>query len=83
MKKVHQRRFRIEVQSLSRELQWFATSACRFGSNAAVNDLWLEVEMGDVAFEAAVVHYIKGVLGRRYQRLELAPIRDHCREDAA
>jgi hypothetical protein len=69
---------RITLANLSQELQAFADQRYRFQAMAGLNDLWLVIDLGDQAFERAVVEYIQGLLSRRYAPFGRVTINSHC-----
>jgi hypothetical protein len=78
MWKPGQRFIQIDRGTLSDELTRFANKVYTFAAKREVNDMWPEVEFGDFAFELAVVHYVKNLLGQHYQPLARATVEIHC-----
>ena len=78
--KVDQRIVRIDLASLSSELRRFSSKDYAFGSQAKTNDMWLEVDFGDLAFERAAVEYIRGLLAARYMPFVGIKVETHCSE---
>ena len=78
MRKPGQRRVHIDTNSISQELQKFATKAYRFGADASTNDMWLELDFSDGPFEQAVVVYVQHLIGANYRPLAAVPIETHC-----
>ncbi len=77
-RKPGQRVVRLDRASVSRELEKFESKSYRFGSEAAINDVWLEVDFGDTAFERAVVEYVKTLLAAHYTPFNKAAVEVHC-----
>jgi len=77
-KKPGQRRIRLNIASLSGELQKFDQKVYVFGAYPAANDMWIEVDFSDAAFELAVLAYIQVLIGRHYLPLAGATIDTHC-----
>ncbi len=78
MHKTGQRRVRITANSISHELQQFARKSYRFGADASNNDMWLEVDFADAAFEQALVAHVQHLIGASYKPLASVPIEEHC-----
>ncbi len=78
MNKPNQRKCRIDVANISTELQKFANKQYKFQSTASLNDLWLEIDLGDEDFERAVLGYILRLLGQHYKPFTKGRIRFHC-----
>ena len=76
--KAAQRTVRLNVRTLSSELGKFSDKAYRFASEAALNDMWIEVDFGDEAFERAVVGYVKTLLARHYRPFAGVRVTGHC-----
>lgn len=53
-----QRLIQIELDTLTSELLKFVREEHKFEANTTFNDMWLEVNLGDVVFEEAVLAYI-------------------------
>lgn len=73
-----QRVVRLDIGTLSRELNRFAMKEHRFGAQAETNDMWLEVNLGDTTFERAVVEYVKTLLAQHYTPFARIKIDEHC-----
>jgi len=73
-----QRIIRIDIGSLSTELDRFKTSYYRFGANASINDMWLYVDFNNSDFERAVVEYVRGLLSEHYTPFDRAKVIQHC-----
>jgi len=76
--KAGQRRLAINPATFAAEHGRLASAAYDFGSTAAVNDMWLEIDFGDRDFELAIVAFIQRLLGARYAPLGRAQIERHC-----
>ena len=68
----------INLGNLSTELTRFSQQQHAFGSTAAENDMWLEIDLGDDELERAVVSFIRRVLATRYQPFAAAGLENHC-----
>jgi len=78
MAKQSQRSVRINPKTISTELKRFKAKGYAFTANAAGNDMWLEADFGDAAFEVAVVNYVHHLIGEHYAPLGKAIIGTHC-----
>lgn len=63
-------------ETFSAAIAPFVNGEVRFASEAALNDLWLDLDFGDYEFEEAIGRYIQRLLGKRYRPLAGAPWRD-------
>jgi hypothetical protein len=77
-RKPEQRVVRLETSTLSSELKKFEQKQYTFAADASRNDLWLEVDFGDLEFERAVVAYVKKILASHYTPFARASIDTHC-----
>lgn len=77
-RKREQRIVRLDNATLSSQLKRFSAKDYRFGAQAEINDMWLEVNFDDAEFEIAVTQYIKRILGRHYRPLATAKVDQHC-----
>jgi hypothetical protein len=59
-----QRVVRINVESLSEEIGRFKNKEYRFAADATNNDMWIEVDFGDADFEAAIIEYVRRLIGK-------------------
>lgn len=73
-----QRLVRLDISSLSTELKRFKANDYRFGSTAETNDMWLEVDFADPAFERAVVEYVRKLLAEHYTPFGQVGVEQHC-----
>ena len=73
-RKEGQRLVSMNLDSLSRELGRFQFKEYRFGSIAALNDMWVEVECGDPEFDLAVTRLLHRILGKRYKPFREASV---------
>ena len=73
-----QRIFHLNIETVSSMLKMFENNEVRFTAQATLNDMWLEVDFNNQAFEVAIVLYIKEILGRYYKPYQAAPISTHC-----
>ncbi len=76
--KPNQRYCRINLSTISFELQNFHMKKYTFASNAEHNDMWLEIDFQDTEFEQAVVDYICRILQRHYKRFTSVKTIHHC-----
>lgn len=65
--KVNQRVLKINISNLSDYLMKFKQSKYKFESSQKFNDMWLEINFGNINFEVAVAEYILFLLGKRYK----------------
>ena len=77
-RKAGQRRVRVGPKHITTELGRFKDGHYRFASQADTNDMWLEIDFSDVAFELAVARHIHNLLGNRYKRFRDCSPEDHC-----
>jgi hypothetical protein len=64
--------------TISKELELFATNSYRFGAEAELNSLWLEVDFEDRSFELAVARHIRRLLMKHYTPFARARLTKHC-----
>jgi hypothetical protein len=64
-----QRVVAISPTTFSAEIARFVDMEVAFASKAELNDLWLELDFGDVEFEQRLGEYIQRLLGKRYEPL--------------
>ncbi len=64
--KLDQRYIRVNIRTLSEELENFRDKQYPFASNPERNDMWLEIDLDDREFELAVLDYICRLLGMHY-----------------
>ena len=77
-RKTGQRLVRLDLSTLSSELKNFEQKQYTFGAEAATNDLWLDVDLGDTGFERAVVEYVKKLLAAHYTPFGRVTVDTHC-----
>lgn len=77
-----QRVVELRVATLSAELERFAAKEHRFAPNPDANDMWLNVEFGDPAFEWAVIEYVRRLLRRHYTPFARIKVDEHCQAPA-
>jgi hypothetical protein len=76
--KPNQRYCRINLVTISTELQNFQNKKYTFAANPEHNDIWIEIDFQNQAFELAVLEYVCLLLGKHYKPLAgLKPAR-HC-----
>jgi len=69
--KLNPRVYPVTFENIAKIVKKIKSPDLKFASNQAENDLWLEINFGDVVFEKAFAEYILRVLGKRYK-----PFRD-------
>ncbi len=72
------RTVRIDLSNLSEELTKFVEEKHKFNSTSEFNDMWLEISLGDLAFEIAVVLFIVAQLGKTYKPFKGMSPSIHC-----
>jgi hypothetical protein len=72
------RTIKIEISNLSQELTRFVEGDHKFTSTSEFNDMWLELSLGDLAFEIAVVLFIVQQLGKTYKSFKGMSPSIHC-----
>lgn len=77
-RKAGQRVVHVTVETLTQELRTFHTNDYSFGSTQEVNDMWIELDLGDAEYEAATLRFIKKALSVCYKPFEDAEISVHC-----
>ena len=77
-RKQGQRRVFLNTTSIGTELRRFVERGYDFAAQAANNDMWLDLDFSDAAFELAIVKYILRRLGVRYKRFRDCEIEWHC-----
>jgi ATP-dependent exoDNAse (exonuclease V) beta subunit len=76
--KPKQRYIRINLETISEELKSFHDQKYTFAATQERNDMWLEIEFHNHAFELAVLEYICGMLGQHYKPLQGLKPETHC-----
>jgi len=76
--KSDQRQFAISEDSLATVLSDFIRGDVPFAATAAVNDLWLRIDLRTREQEVGVVNVIQALLGKRYVPLRDAPVSIRC-----
>jgi hypothetical protein len=72
------RTVKIELSNLSQELTRFVEGEHIFNASKEFNDMWLEIALGDLAFEIAVVLFIVQQLGKTYKIFKGMSPSIHC-----
>jgi hypothetical protein len=72
------RTIKIGLSNLSEELSKFVEGSHKFNSTSEFNDMWLEISLGDLAFEIAVVLFIVAQLGKVYKPFKGMSPSIHC-----
>lgn len=80
MEKEGQRYVRIDLSSLSGDLERFANKEHRFASSSATNDMWLEIDLKNEQFELSVVDFIHSLLALQYKPFQDAMCVIHCEQ---
>ena len=75
-RKEDRRRLRIDAASISAALS--TLDEMPFRSQADANDLWLEIDFDDLAFERGVAEFVVRRLGARYRPLAGVVLDRHC-----
>ena len=76
--KAEQQEACIDVRNVSVELLKFVGGKYEFRSDAAHNDMWIQIDFKDIALEEAILHYILDRLGERYSPFAGIDVRRHC-----
>jgi hypothetical protein len=76
--KVNQRRIKIDVNNISSELNNFIKKIYTFGSTPNDNDMWLEVDLGDLIFELNLLEHIRKIIAKHYTPFNGINIQTHC-----
>jgi hypothetical protein len=76
--KTNQRYLHINLNTISDELQNFNERKYLFASYQERNDMWIEIDFQDQAFEMAVLEYICRILGKHYHPLANLVPQIHC-----
>lgn len=79
MNKEGQRTVKINVQTLTNEIDNFLHKKYRFASEQTWNDMWLEVDFeGDSEFEKSNVYFLHSILKRHYKPFRNIEVENHC-----
>ena len=65
--KTNQRVIKININNLSEYFQSFESQRYKFKSSREYNDMWLEINLGNMDFEIAVAMHIVHLLGKKYK----------------
>ena len=76
--KANQRIIRINVNNASTELNNFINKIYTFGSTPNDNDMWLEIDFGDLLFEMSLLEYIRKIIAKHYTPFNSINIQLHC-----
>ncbi len=76
--KPDQRVSRINLESLSIELEKFTDKTYAFASIPEQNDIWLEIDLGDISFETAVADYVLKLIAQHYTPMRSVKPTTHC-----
>ncbi len=72
------RTVKLLISNLSQELEKFIEGEYKFNATKEFNDMWLEISLGDLAFEIAVVLFIVAQLGKSYKQFKGMSPSIHC-----
>ena len=75
---VSQRRIRLTLDTLSRKLIRFVDQEHRFAASAGLNDMRIEIDLGDAALECVTAEYVIRVLAQRYSAFADSAVKEHC-----
>jgi hypothetical protein len=78
MNKPDQRYVRINIATISVELEMFDNKEYIFAAHPGANDMWLEIDFSDSEFENAVLEYIRRSIGRHYSPFSRVVVESHC-----
>jgi hypothetical protein len=76
--KPEQRQLVVNLDTLAQAVQHVCDPAFRFAAQAGLNDLRLDLDFGNPAFEEAFARYLLFRLGARYTPFRRAPVKWHC-----
>jgi hypothetical protein len=76
--KTNQRNIRINIITITQELQNFRDKKYTFAANPEHNDMWLEIDFHNREFELAVLNYVCHLIGRHYRPLAGIRPNIHC-----
>lgn len=76
--KQKQRVLRLNVTTLSMEMNRFENKYYQFGSNHEINDMWCEIDLEDSILELAVIEDIKKLLADYYTSFKTVEVVKHC-----
>jgi hypothetical protein len=76
--KPDQRISRITLESLSSELAKFASKEYTFASDLGHNDIWVEIDLGDIQLETAVADYVLKLVAEHYSPMRGVKPTTHC-----
>lgn len=74
--KEHQRRLQFDAATFAVALN--ALDDMPFRAEAGFNDVWLEIDFNDQAFELAVAEFVVRRLAGRYSRIARIKLTQHC-----
>jgi hypothetical protein len=74
----NQRLLKLNIETFEHIIRDFIEGNFTFRAEAELNDAWLEIDFGDLAFEIAIVHYIIFLLGRQYAPFDKLNPELHC-----
>lgn len=72
------RTVKLGISNLSQELIKFVEGEYKFNATREFNDMWLEIDLGDLAFEIATVLFIVQQLGKSHKQFKGMSPSIHC-----
>jgi hypothetical protein len=72
------RKVKLGIANLSQELPRFVEGEHKFNATKEFNDMWLEIDLGDLAFEIATILFIVQQLGKVYKPFKGMSPSIHC-----
>ncbi len=76
--KDQQRFLQISTDNVLRILSRFQNEEFRFAAEPKFNDMWLEIELVDLAAELALVEEIRLIFGCKYKPFAQVTLMQHC-----
>ncbi len=76
--KPDQRYVKINLETISSELNNFANRYFKFAADSSHNDLWLEIDFEDQKFETEILGYVCRLLGKQYSPFGNIVPQTHC-----
>jgi hypothetical protein len=74
----NQRRLKIDLLTIETVLKTIMDGELEFRSEQGLNDVWLEIDFGDLEFEIAVIKFILRQLGKQYAPFDSLTPDFHC-----
>jgi len=76
--KNQQRYIKIDISSVTIELQKFKNKHYIFNSTATNNDMWIEIDFNDPVFEMNLLDYVRKLISIHYKPFFQISINIHC-----